>query len=254
MTYELSLALVTLLIATGLIAGFVNALAGGGSFLTLPSLMLLGIPADIANATNRVAVLVGGTEAIRSFHKRGLLDSQAIMPLMMPLLAGAVPGSLLASYLPVEWLEPVILLTLISVALAVALRPDFLPSPDSSAPESPGKSLKGFAAVFFAGLYGGFIQAGVGFVLIAALCGVLRYDLIKANALKAATTVVFTVVAMAIFVVRDQVLWIPGLLVALGSVIGTNVAIRFAVSIPQQWLRWLLLVLVCAISLAVWLR
>ena len=99
-------------------------------------------------------------------------------------------------------------------------------------------------ALFAAGVYGGFIQAGVGFILIAALAGGLRYDLVRTNALKMVCTAAFSVVALAVFIVRDQVLWIPGLILAAGTVAGASLSVKFAVSVAQNTLKWLLFVMV----------
>ncbi|MFN3238962.1 MAG: TSUP family transporter, partial [Pseudomonadales bacterium] len=101
-----------------------------------------------------------------------------------------------------------------------------------------------FIALFFAGVYGGFVQAGVGFILIAALAGSLRYDLVRANALKVVATGVFSVVALGVFVWRDQVLWVPGLILGVGTVVGAALSVKFAVSVSQSTLKWLLLIMV----------
>ena len=253
MEYELSWLMVFLLIGTGIIAGFINILAAGGSFLTIPALMLFGIPADIANATNRVGVFLQAVEGVRGFGSRGMLDVKSIIPILVPTLTGSLLGSLLASYLSADILEPVILTTLISMALLMVLKPSFVTPPKEMVPLSPWKSPMGFMGLFLSGVYGGFIQAGVGFVLIAALCGSLRYDLVRANALKMAATAVFTTVSLVVFISRDQILWVPGLLLALGSVIGARLAVKFALTVKQDVLRWFLLVVVIAVCLAVWL-
>lgn len=253
MDYEFSWLMALLLVSTGIIAGFINILAAGGSFLTIPALMLFGIPADIANATNRVGVLLQSVEGIRGFSKKGILDWTAVIPILVPTLAGSLAGSLLASYLAAEILEPVILATLVSMATLMVLKPSFVTPPPGTVPLSPWQTPVGFAGMFFAGVYGGFIQAGVGFVLIAALCGALRYDLKRANALKIAATLVFTCVSLVVFIARDQILWVPGLLLAVGSVIGARLAVRFTVSVKQEILRRFLLLVVAAVCLVVWL-
>ena len=95
-----------------------------------------------------------------------------------------------------------------------------------------------------AGVYGGFVQAGVGFILILALAGGLRYDLVRTNALKMVCTAVFSVVALTVFILRDQVLWIPGLILAIGTVAGAWLSVRFAISVKQNTLKWILFVMV----------
>ncbi len=98
--------------------------------------------------------------------------------------------------------------------------------------------------LFLSGVYGGFIQAGVGFILIAALAGTLRYDLVRANALKVAITIFTTTVALGVYILRNQVLIVPGLLLALGAVAGAVLSVKFAISMPQAVLKWILFVMV----------
>lgn len=254
MEYEINGWFALLLISTGIIAGFINILAGGGSFLTIPALMLMGIPADIANATNRVGVMLQATEGIRGFNKKGMLDKQAIVPILLPTIVGSCIGALLASYVPVSLLKPIILITLISMALLMVIKPSIMTPPEGTEPLSPWQSPGGFIGLFLAGIYGGFIQAGVGFALLAALVGTLRYDLVRANALKMVATAIFTIVSLIIFISRDQILWVPGLLLAVGSVIGARLSVNFAVTVSQPVLRWFLLVTVIAVCIGVTLK
>jgi len=254
MEYEFTWLTLSLLVISGIFAGFVNTLAGGGSLLTLPALMLLGMPADVANATNRVGVLMQSAEGIRGFDRHGMLAKDALLGILPPMVAGSLIGSLVASWLPAAVLEPVLLATLVTMALVIVLRPAMVAPPAGTSPLGLRQAPTGILWLFAAGLYGGFIQAGVGFVLIAALAGVLRYDLARANALKMAATGVVTLIALAVFVARDQVLWIPGLVLGIGCIIGVRLSVRLAVSVPQEVLRWLLLAIVVLACLGAWLR
>lgn len=254
MEYEFTWLTFTLLVVSGVLAGFVNTLAGGGSLLTLPALMLLGMPADIANGTNRIAVLVQSVEAMRGFNRYGKLARHAILPILVPTIGGSLVGALVASYLPPTVLEPVLLTTLITMAVIMVMRPSTVSPPQGTMPLALRDSPSGFLWLFAAGLYGGFVQAGVGFVLITALAGVLRYDLVRANALKMTCTAVFGAVSLLVFLYRDQVLWVPGLVLAAGTVIGVQLSVRFAISANQRVLRWFLLAMVVCVCLAAWLR
>jgi uncharacterized membrane protein YfcA len=248
MEYHLTLFNGTLLVVAGFIAGFINTIAGGGSMLTLPALMLLGMQADIANATNRVGVLLQSLAGSHGFHRKGKLPLDSFIPTLVPALAGSLVGSLLASYLPVTFLKPALLGTMLLMALVMLVKPSAVAPP----PGSPTYTIKqrpaAWAGLFFAGVYGGFVQAGVGFIIIAALAGVLRYDLVKTNALKMAITGALTVIALAIFVVRGQVLWVPGLLMAAGTVVGASLSVQFAINVPQGVLKWVLFVMVLLTS------
>lgn len=244
MEYELTLLSVAALLFAGVIGGFINTLAGGGSMLTLPALMMLGMPADIANATNRIGVLLQSLTGVKGFKDADRLDVGAILPVLLPTLAGSLVGALSASYLPLWVLKPTLLGAMVAMALIMLIWPSVVaPEPGTKAcglKERPWAA----AALFVAGLYGGFVQAGVGFILIAALAGGLRYDLVRSNALKLVCTAAFSVMALGVFILRDQVLWIPGLILAAGTVIGAIVSVRFAISVAQTTLKWLLFIMV----------
>lgn len=232
------------LVLAGVLGGFINTLAGGGSMLTLPALMMLGMPADVANATNRVGVLLQSAASAKGFKDNDRLDSSAIGPILVPTLVGALIGSLAASYFPVWLLKPVLLGSMVAMAVLMLVRPDTIAPPDGTAVKKLKDSPGGIAALFIAGVYGGFVQAGVGFILIAALAGSLRYDLVRTNALKTVCTGIFSAVALAVFAIRGQVLWVPGLILAVGTVIGAMISVRFAITVSQNTLKWLLLVMV----------
>jgi uncharacterized membrane protein YfcA len=91
-----------------------------------------------------------------------------------------------------------------------------------------------------AGFYGGFVQAGVGFLLLASIAGTLRYDIVRANAIKLVCTFVFTAVSLAIFIWQDQVAWITGLILSIGYVAGAYCGVKLAVYADPKILRWFL--------------
>jgi uncharacterized membrane protein YfcA len=107
-------------------------------------------------------------------------------------------------------------------------------------------------ALFGAGLYGGFIQAGVGFILVAIVSGVLHYDLLRSNALKLVCTSIFSGVALIIFALQGQVLWLTGIVLALGSVLGALASVRFAINVDESVLRSILVIMVLTSCIAAW--
>ncbi|MCA9628497.1 MAG: sulfite exporter TauE/SafE family protein [Myxococcales bacterium] len=225
------------MITAGIAAGVLNVMAGGGSMFTLPVLILLGLPASVANGTNRVAVLMQSISGVYAFQRSGKLDSKAILPVLLPTSLGALGGSLLASRLPETLLKPILLGTMIAMAALLALRPKAISAPDDAEARS-ALSTGGFVGLFVAGLYGGFIQAGVGFILLSVFGGILRYDLVRANALKLTCTAIFGAVALVVFIQAGQVVWVPGLILAAASVAGSIIGVRIAVRIPQSAIRW----------------
>ncbi len=242
--FELSVISVSLLVVAGFLAGFINTIAGGGSMLTLPAFMILGLPADIANATNRVGIFLQSLAGMRGFHKEGKLAPATIVPTLLPTLSGALFGSLLASYLPVTWLKPTLLATMLGMAAIMLVKPSVVAPPEGTPAFTLRERPTAAIGLFVAGFYGGFIQAGVGFLLIAAVAGGLRYDLVRANALKVAITAALTVIALVVFIARDQVMWVPGLVMAVGTVVGASISVKFAIRVPQAVLKWVLFVMV----------
>jgi len=238
-----------ILIVIGLTAGIINTLAGGGSNLSLPALMMFGLPADIANATNRVSVLIQSITATRGFYKHDKIDSTSVKDSFFPLLIGGLVGAITASYLNVELLKPLLLGTMISVSLWVVIKSD-TKTEEQSKRKSCYDSKLALLATFAAGFYGGFIQAGVGFVLIATFVGALNYDLLRANAMKVVATVIFTSIALMVFIFRDQVAWLPGILLGIGSMIGAQIAVRFAVDVKAKTLKIMVLVMTFFVSAA----
>ncbi|XOV88414.1 MAG: sulfite exporter TauE/SafE family protein [Pseudomonadota bacterium] len=244
MEYELSLLGISALLVAGLIGGFINTLAGGGSMLTLPALMMLGMPADVANATNRIGVLLQSLTGVKGFRDADRLDTAAVLPVLVPTLTGSLAGALLASYLPVWLLKPTLLTAMVGMALVMLVFPAVVAPPVGTPAHRVQDRPAAALGLFLAGAYGGFVQAGVGFLLIAALAGGLRYDLVRGNALKLVCTAAFSVVALVVFVARDQVLWLPGLILAAGTVAGAMLSVRFAITVAQTTLKWLLFVMV----------
>ena len=241
---------IALLLVTGLVAGVINTLAGGGSNLTLPALMVMGMPADVANATNRVGVALQSVVAIFGFKKHNKLPLDDFGPIMVPALVGSVVGAVFASYAPVVYLKPLLLGAMLSMTVVMLVKPDVVLPPEGTKPYTMKERPSAWWWMFAAGFYGGFVQAGVGFILIAALAGTLRYDLVRTNALKLACVLVFTLAALLLFVIRDQVLWLPGLILACGTMVGAQLGVKFAIKAKPATLRWFLFAMTLCGSVA----
>ena len=248
MEFDLSIFAIAVLLSIGLIAGCLNTLAGGGSLITLPALMALGLPADIANATNRLGIFAQSITGAKGFDYYGRLDRAAVLSLAGPIVSGSIVGALMASYMPVWLLEPILLLAMIGIALLLVLKPGLIGKQRESVQLVSKTPFAGFW-LFLTGIYGGFVHAGIGFILIAVLAGSLRYDLVRANALKVVFTALFSLVAILIFTLREQICWIPGLILATGSFLGAVLGVRFTLRLNEKILKWILLIMVSCLSL-----
>lgn len=239
---------IALLCLTGFLAGGINTLAGGGSNLTLPVLMMMGLPADVANGTNRVAVMLQCVVGVAGFDRHDSLDRQAIGPILVPTLIGGLIGALAAALMPNLYLKPVLLLSILTMTLVILFKPDVIAPPPGTPVQSPNNNRSAWWGLLVAGIYGGFVQAGVGFILLAALAGGLRYDLVRANALKMTCALAFTTLALLVFIAFGQVRWLPGLILAAGTMLGAHLAVKFAIRASQNTIKWFLFVMtLCAV-------
>lgn len=227
----------------GVFAGVINMMAGGGSNLILPVLMMFGIPADIANGTNRIGVLMQSASGMHGFSKAGKLPTDDLPAIIWPTLLGGLIGALVASFAPVSVLKPMLLITMLSVAALVAFKPKWLVHAQDVQPRSVAETPKARASLVAVGIYGGFVQAAAGFVLLPVLAGLLRYDLVRANALKVCCTLSFTLVALAIFIWRGQVMWDVGLVLAACSAFGARLGVKTAIKLKPDTLRKILFVM-----------
>lgn len=225
----------------GFVSGFINTLAGSGSLITLPLLIVLGLPANVANGTNRVGIAVQSIVSVATFRRRGALDSAGTLRLVLPSVAGAAAGAALAVDLDEPLLRRTIGVLMLVMLAVVVLRPGRWLEPRAG---GPGARWWVQVPLFFAiGAYGGFIQAGVGIFLLAGLVLGAGYDLVSGNAVKNLIVLVFTFAALAVFVLNDQVRWGLGTLLAAGSAAGAWTAARLAVRRGAAFVRWTLIVI-----------
>lgn len=241
-----------LIAVLGVVAGVVNVLAGGGSNLILPVLMMFGVPPDVANGTNRVGIFLQSLTGIKGFHGAQRLPTADLQAILLPTLVGGLCGSVLAAYLPNVWLKPLLLGTMLAMAAIMLFRPATLLPPEGTLPLTVAQAPRSRFWLWLAGVYGGFVQAGVGFVLIVALGGLLRYDLVAANALKLVCTLAFTTVALLVFVAHDQVWWTLGLVLAAGNMLGAAIGVRTAIKLQAKTLKWILFVMTLVAVLGAW--
>lgn len=253
MIEELSYQGLAILAGAGVLATIVNVMAGGGGMIVLPALMALGLPADVANGTYRLGVVTQSIAGTASLNRAGKLETSSIVPILIPTILGAVVGALLATWIPPELLKPIMLATMIFMAALIVFRKQTLISDEGPA-LTPTEAPRSFVGLFFAGVYGGFIQAGVGFLLLGVLVGTLRHNLVAANALKLVVTLAFGSVALGIFVWAGLVSWAPAIVLAVASVIGARLGVKLMLKVPPAGLRWFVFACVVATSIVAWFR
>lgn len=230
-------------VVAGFLAGFINTLAGSGSLITLSLMIFMGIPAPIANGTNRVGVIIQSLVSSSTFHNNKTLDLQGGLILSIPATIGAIVGAQIAVNLNETVMRMTIGVLMVVMLVIILVRPNrWLAGKGDTLAKKPGM---GQMAVFFLiGIYGGFIQAGVGIFLLAGLVLSAGYDLVRANAVKGLIVTCFTLFALIVFIMNDQVLWGIGLLLAAGNAFGGWIAARVALKRGAVFVRWLLIIVV----------
>lgn len=235
------------LVLTGVLSGVLNTLAGGGSFLVLPLLIALGLPPGVANATSRIGVLAQGTAATLTFARDEALRAGLVVRLAGPMCAGALAGAWLATRTSDAVLRPLIGVVLLAWALVLTFRPGRMLTPPPE-PRPPGPLAYVFAVLI--GAYGGFLQAGVGFPLIALFVSHLGHDLLRANAAKVALVFIYTLLAVAVFAAAGQIDWPRALQLAAGMTLGGWLGARLHLRAGAPLVRWAIVVMVAVSGIA----
>ena len=236
--------------ALGGVAGVVNVVAGGGSFLTLPLLIFLGLPPSVANGTNRVGIFLQNLFAVWGFHRHDVLDWQALRWAALPAVVGAPLGTWLALSLQEATFQKVLAFLVVGITLW-SLWSSRSGVSETRFPWLDGQAILPALGFFLVGVYGGFVQAGVGFFILA-VTSVLGFDLVRGNAIKVLTVLAFTGVSLLLFAWNDKVHWPLGFALAGGTVLGGLLGVKLTVLKGQQWLRYVVTIIVVVFALGLW--
>lgn len=240
-----------LIVVVGFIAGFVNTVAGGGSLLTLPVLIFMGLPPSVANATNRVAIMGQNIFSVAGFRSKGVSAFPYAWWLALSSLIGGAIGAWFAVEISGELFNRILAIIMIMVVLSIIF--DSVVKKKSGGEKLGTKhQLWGTFVFFFIGIYGGFIQAGVGFLTIAALTHINGFSLVKANFVKVFVALIYTFSALAIFIYEDKIDWLLGLVLAVGNGLGGWIASRWSAEKGDKAIRIFLVVTVIALAIKLW--
>jgi hypothetical protein len=237
-----------LLALVGFLGSVLNVIAGGGSFLTLPVLIFLGLPAAVANGTNRAGVLAQNVTAVWGFQRHRLLDWPWALAACLPASAGALFGAWLSLRVGDREFRRILAVVMVAVTLWTLLDP--LKRTRAVRPRSPWSPavMVGFLLV---GVYGGFVQAGVGFLALAVTTAA-GVDLVRGNAVKVFAVGVLTLLSLFVFVSGGRVDWPAALALAAGSLAGGAAGVRLAVLKGHRWLRHFVTATVVVFAFLLW--
>lgn len=242
---------IVVLIIVGFIAGCINTIAGGGSLLTLPILIFLGLPPNIANGTNRVGILFQNIFTTAGFKSKGIVTFPFSIYLAISAFFGSFLGAQIAVDISGELFNRVLAVVMVLVVTAMIIKPkvNLLNFQERLTGNHLWLSIFLF---FLVGVYGGFIQAGVGFLMLFVLSSVNHISLVKSNAIKVIVALVFTISAVAVFAYNDKVNWKLGLILAIGSSFGGWFASRWSVKRGDALVKKFLVVMVIIMAIKLW--
>ncbi|MCF6295264.1 MAG: sulfite exporter TauE/SafE family protein [Flavobacteriaceae bacterium] len=240
-----------LLVFVGFIAGFVNTIAGGGSLLTLPVLIFLGLPPSIANGTNRIGVFLQTLTGAVGYKSKGITTFPFSIYCGATALVGSLIGAQIAIDIKGETFNRILAIIMILVVMLIVFKRHFIAK--GFVERIQGKHLWiSMIVFFFLGIYGGFINAGIGFVLLLFLQYFNGMSLVKANATKVTIACIYTGAAIVLFALNDKINWTYGFFLASGNMVGAWISSRLAVRKGDNYIRIFLIIMVSLMAFKLW--
>jgi len=242
-----------ILILIGFIAGVINTIAGGGSLLTLPMLIFMGLPPAIANGTNRIAILIQNFFSAAGFKSKGIQTFPFSLWMGVAALLGSIVGAYFgAIYFKGEIFNKILAVVMVLVVIYMIFKPKTLLKPSHE--QTKGKHFWILIiSFFFIGIYGGFIQAGTGIFIILALNSLGKMSLVKANAVKTIVVILYTLSALVVYAYNDKIDYTTGLTLAIGNSLGAWFSSRYSVDKGDKLVRWFLIVMVSIMAIKLWI-
>lgn len=235
------------LIVSGVFVGFINTLAGGGTIISISIFLFLGLPIDIANGTNRIAVILQNITSVSAFRKKNILDFRKGSWLALPAVIGSVIGAQIAVDIRKDAFEKAFAVVMIIMIFFLF----FDSSKHLMGREDKMKqkvSWMQMIVMFLIGLYGGFVQVGVGYFLLAAIVLGAGYDLVRANAIKVWVVLLYTPFTLVVFLMNGAVNWQFGLIHSIGNIMGAYIASHMAIQKGVVFVKWVIIVVILITS------
>ncbi|MDX1902879.1 MAG: sulfite exporter TauE/SafE family protein [Thermonemataceae bacterium] len=221
-----------LVILASILAGFINTLAGSGSLIMLPLLISLGLSPIVANGTNRVAVVFQSATGLLTFFKKSSIRLQNPIWILFPSLFGALVGAYIATQINEKIFEKFLGFLMIAMLILILLKPEKWLR-EKIEVHFLERKWYNLLALFVVGLYGGFIQAGVGIFLLIVLVMGLGKNMKMANAYKLIIVALYALPVFFVFLWQNQIHWKWGLITAMGQALGAYIAANFAAKHPK---------------------
>ena len=236
---------ILILFAVGAVAAFINVNAGGGSSLTLPALIFLGLDPTVANGTNRVAILFQNISAVQSFKQEKFFEIKNSLILSALTLPGAIAGAIIAVKISNELFEKILGVIMILIIITM-----LLPKKKTDKTNTDFTiDWKIVLSMLIVGFYGAFIQVGVGFLLMASFQYLMKLDLIRVNMHKVFVVFVFTIPALIVFMITDNINWYYGLTLSAGNIFGGWWGAKLSVKKGEKLIKFVLIIAILIMAL-----
>lgn len=218
---------IAVLFVAGIAAGWINVMAGGGSILTVPLMVFFGLPGPVANGTNRIGIIAQNISAVSGFFAKGFSDFRLSLSLAGAAAIGAFFGAHVGVRLDGVWFDRTLAITMLAILVVMMTGAGQKPTEHDGKPRN---LVLGHILFVGAGFWGGFIQVGVGFVMMPILNRVMGLDLVRVNMHKVFVALVFSFVALAVFATNVEIEWAIGIALAagygLGGWLGANATVE----------------------------
>lgn len=231
------------LITSGLLVGFINTLAGGGTIISLSLFMILGLPPAVANGTNRIAVIIQNLVAVENFRKQKIVDTNKGIRLAIPTTIGSVIGANIGVNINQHIFELSFGIIMLLMLVMLIFKPEKWLKGNSELANKP-VSIKSYLLFFLIGIYGGFLHVGVGYFILAGAVLGSGLDLVRANAIKNLIVLCYVPFSLVVYMLNDQVCWKYGLIHAIGNVVGAYIASKWAIKYGSNFIRWIMIALI----------
>ena len=245
---ELTWISIIILICSGILVGFINTLAGGGTVISLSVFMFFGLPPLVANGTNRIAIIFQNATAVAYFQKNKLIDWQKIFRFAVPVITGSLTGAAIAGVISNKLFLYIFAGVVILFGIAMLFNPDRFIHEKKDLVKRKVSVLQYFI-YFLIGIYGGFVHVGIGYMFLAALVLMNGYDLLKANVFKNVLVLCYVPFSVFVFALQGNICWTYGLVHAIGNIIGAWLAARLAIKKGAPFIRYIMLILIVIVIL-----
>ncbi len=241
-----------ILIFVGILVGFINTLAGGGSSVLYPILIFMGMPIHTAIGTSRVGFLSQGIFSVAGFKSKGVFLFPFNVYVAIAAMFGGLIGAWLSIHTSAKNLTRILAVIMILIAILILIQSKIKQEKNLPVRIKGQWLWISFLVYFLIGIYGGFIQAGMGFMIIIAGLLVNRFNLTQANSIKALIVLILTVPTLYMFARKGLVNWEAGLFIAIGTAIGSWLTSRWSVNVNEKYIRAIIASIVVVLALKLW--